>query len=77
MFYRNALFSRRQRRSAWTSRLRGVTPCFTAMAAAVPAAWPIPMQGGITRMAPAAVESALTQRPATSRFSTPTGSRLR
>ena len=37
----------------------------------------LPAEGGITRMAPAAVESALTQRPARSSPSTPTGTRLR
>ena len=48
-----------------------------ACAAAVPAACPSAMQGGITRMAPAASDVADTLRPATSRFSTFRGTRQR
>ena len=58
-----------------TSTFRGATPDFTASAAAVPAACPIAMQGGITRIAAAATDDADTHRPATSRLSTFCGTR--
>ena len=48
----------------------GTLGAAAACAAAVPAACPSAMQGGITRMAPAASDVADTLRPATSRFST-------
>ena len=59
------------------SSARGVVPDFRQSAAAVPAAWPIAMQGGITRTAPAAAGSPERQRPASRRFSTPFATRQR
>ena len=48
-----------------------------AMAAAVPAAWPVYMHVGMTRRDAMALRSAEMQRPATSRPSTVSGSRHR
>ena len=56
---------------------RGLAPAAQDRAAAVPAAWPMAMHGGMTRIAAAAQALALTHRPATSRFSAPRGTRQR
>src|SRR5712692_6227910 len=68
----------RSRRTAWisaTSSWRGDVWWRTASAAATPAASPTTNIGGISRLIFCASEVAEKQRPATSRFSTPTGSR--
>ena len=56
---------------------RGLAPAAQDRAAAVPAAWPMAMHGGMTRIAAAAQALALTHRPATSRPSAPRGTRQR
>src|SRR5579859_433269 len=70
----------RLRKTSWisaTSSWRGDIFWRTARAAATPAASPTTNIGGISRLIFCASEVAEKQRPATSRFSTPTGSRVR
>src|SRR5437899_11927136 len=74
---RSARFSSRQFRSAAASSDRGVFCDLIAIAAAVPAAWPIAMHVAIERADAWASCVAEKQRPATSMPSTPSGSKHR
>ena len=68
---------RRVSRSRSTSTAAASTPSRAAMAAAVPAAWPMAMQQGMRRTLPSARPVVETQRPATSRLAEPRGMRQR